>query len=96
MINMAFNKIVKSVVASTDVSYDGEVLEDGTVQVRKVTKELDVSGNVIRQKYHRHVLHPGDDYSNESDEVKAVCQQEHTAEKINARAEFVAAQEADI
>ena len=93
---MTFKNIVEIVVASTEVSYDGEILPDGTVQVRKCTVEKDASGNVISNKFHRHVLHPGDDYSDEPDEVKAVCQREHTPEKIKARAEFIAAQEAEL
>ena len=93
---MPFKKIEEVTVASTEVSYDGEILPDGTVQVRKCTIEKDADGNQISKKFHRHVLHPGDDYSNEPQEVKDVCQREHTVEKINARAAFVAAQEANL
>ena len=93
---MAFIRKEEIQVASTEVSYDGEILADGTVQVRKCTLEKDASGNVVGKKYHRHVCHPGDDYSHESQEVKDVCQKEHTPEKIQARKDFVAAQEAEL
>jgi len=91
---MTFKKIEEVLVVSTEVSYGGEILSDGTVQVRKCTLEKDASGNVVGKKYHRHVCHPGDDYSNEPQEVKDVCQREHTAEKIQARKDFILAMEA--
>jgi len=93
---MTFHKQVEITIASTEISYDGEILPDGTVQVRKCMITKDAEGNVIGKKYHRHVIHPGDDYSHESQEVKDICQREHTAEKIQARKDFVAAQEAEL
>ena len=93
---MAFRKIEEVLVVSTEVSYDGEILSDGTVQVRRCTLEKDASGNVVGKKYHRHVCHPGNDYSHEPQEVKDICQREHTPEKIQARKDFIAAhQEAE-
>jgi len=89
---MAFRKIEEVLVVSTEVSYDGEILSDGTVQVRRCTLEKDASGNVVGKKYHRHVCHPGDNYSDEPKEVKDICQREHTPEKIQARKELLAAQ----
>ena len=93
---MGFRKIIKEPPASTEISYGGEILPDGTVQVQKCTIAKDASGKVIGRKYHRHVCHPGDDYSNEPQEVKDICQHEHTPEKIQARKDFVAAQEAEL
>ena len=90
---MTFKKIEEIEIASTEVSYDGEILADGTVQVRKCTINKDAAGNQIGCTYHRHVLHPGDDYSNEPEEVKDICQREHTAEKIQARKDFIVAME---
>jgi hypothetical protein len=49
-------------------------------------------GNVISQSYHRHTIPPGQDYSNECDKVKAICQATHTAEVIAA---YQAMQEAN-
>jgi len=93
---MTFRKQVEITIASTEVSHDGEILADGTVQVRKCTLEKDASGNLVGKKYHRHVCHPGGDYSHEPEEIKAECQREHTPEKIQARKDFIAAQEAEL
>lgn len=35
-------------------------------------------------KHHRHVIMPGQDYSNEPREVQEVCAREHTQEVIDA------------
>lgn len=60
-----------------------EIVENGTVQVRSKTAimEDDVQ---ISAFFQRHVINPGDDYSNESDRVKAVCAAIHTKELIEA------------
>jgi hypothetical protein len=68
-----------------------EVVENGTVQVRTATRIVE-DGNVISQSYHRHCISPGQDYSNECDKVKAICQATHTAEVIAA---YQAMQEAN-
>ena len=60
-----------------------EVTENGHVQVRTATRIVE-DGNVISQSYHRHTIAPGQDYSNECDKVKAICQATHTAEVIAA------------
>jgi len=93
---MTFKKIEEVKIASTEISYDGEILVDGTVQVRKCTIEKDKAGNEIGCTYHRHVFHPGDDYSNEPEEVQVECRREHTPEKIQARKDFVAAQRTEL
>jgi hypothetical protein len=49
------------------------------VQVRTATRIVE-DGNVISSSYHRHVIAPGDDYSAEDAEVKAVCAAVHTDE----------------
>ena len=89
---MTFKRIEEVQIASSEVSYGGEILPDGTVQVRKCTIEKDAEGNVVSKKFHRHVLHPGDDYSNEPQEVKDVCAVEHTPQRISDREAFVLAQ----
>jgi predicted SnoaL-like aldol condensation-catalyzing enzyme len=48
-----------------------EVLEDGVVQVKRVTRVLK-DGVEIAQQYHRHVLEPGADTTAQVDKVKAV------------------------
>ena len=65
------------------------------IQVRERTDIVE-DGNVISSSYHRWVIAPGQDYSNESADVKAMCQQFHTEEVINAYNTFVAEQEAAI
>ena len=60
-----------------------EVLEDGVVQVRTATRIVE-DGNVISSSYHRHVVAPGSDYSNEDARVQAICAATHTAEVIAA------------
>ena len=60
-----------------------EVIENGCVQVRTATRIVE-DGNVISSSYHRHVVAPGDDYSNEDARVQAICAATHTAEVIAA------------
>ena len=48
-----------------------------SVQVRTCTKVLE-DGVELSSGYHRHVVSAGDDYSNESPEVQAICQVVHT------------------
>ena len=51
------------------------------VQVRTCTKVLE-DGVELSSGYHRHVVVAGQDYSNESTEVQAICAAVHTAEVI--------------
>jgi hypothetical protein len=67
-----------------------EVLENGCVQVRTKTA-IKEDGVEISSKFHRHVVAPGDDYSQEDAKVQAICSAIHTAEVIAA---YQAAQEA--
>ena len=60
-----------------------EVIEDGSVQVRTKTAIME-DGKQISGNFHRHVVAPGDDYSNEDERVKAICAVTHTAEVIAA------------
>jgi hypothetical protein len=53
-----------------------EVLENGCVQVRTKTMIIE-DGNQISGTFHRHVIAPGDDYSHETNRVKAVCAATH-------------------
>ena len=47
------------------------------VQVRTCTKVME-DGVELSSGYHRHVITAGDDYSNESAEVQAICAAVHT------------------
>jgi len=58
-----------------------EVVENGSVQVRTKTAIME-DGKQISGTFHRHVVAPGDDYSNEDARVQAVCAATHTADVI--------------
>ena len=49
-----------------------EVLESGSIQVRQAIRILE-DGEVLSTSYHRHVLSPGDDLTNEDPKVAAVA-----------------------
>jgi hypothetical protein len=67
-----------------------EVVENGCIQVRtKISIKED--GLEISSKFHRHVVVPGDDYSQEDAKVQAIAASIHTTEMIAA---YQAAQEA--
>ena len=53
------------------------------VQVRTCTKVLE-DGVELSSGYHRHVVTAGDDYSNQSAEVQAICAAVHTTAVIAA------------
>lgn len=60
-----------------------EVVENGCVQVRTATV-LTEDGQVIGRSFHRHVVAPGDDYSQEDARVQSICAATHTAEVIES------------
>ena len=68
-----------------------ETLENGCVQVRTDTRILD-DGVTVSSSFHRHVVAPGDDYSQEDDRVKAICSAIQTPEVV---AQYQAQQEAN-
>jgi hypothetical protein len=68
-----------------------EVVENGCVQVRTATRIME-DGKQISGTYHRHVIAPGDDYSHETNRVKAICAATHTADVVD---NYKAAQEAN-
>ena len=53
------------------------------VQVRTCTKVLE-DGVELSSGYHRHVVMAGQDYSNESAEVQAICEVVHTDAVVTA------------
>lgn len=67
-----------------------EIVENGCVQVRTKTAILE-DGKEISSKFHRHTVVPGDDYSHETNRVKAVCAAVHDQWTVDA---YKAAQEA--
>jgi hypothetical protein len=60
-----------------------EVIENGCVQVRTKTAIME-DGKQISGSFHRHVVAPGNDYSNEDAKVQAICAATHTADVIAA------------
>lgn len=60
-----------------------EVVENGSVQVRTATKIME-DGTQISGTFHRHVVVPGNDYSQEDARVQAICAAVHTTEVIAA------------
>ncbi len=63
-----------------------EVTQNGSVQVRTATKTIE-NDTVISLLFHRHVVSPGDDYSNEDARVQAICAATHTTDVVAAYAE---------
>lgn len=68
-----------------------EVIENGCVQVRTRTSILE-DGQQISGTFHRHVVVPGADYSNEDARVQAICAATHTPEVVAAYQAAQAAQ----
>ena len=53
------------------------------IQIRTKTAVIE-DGVELSSSFHRHVVTAGDDYSNESAEVQAICELMHTDEVIAA------------
>ncbi len=49
-----------------------EVMESGAIQVRSAIRVLE-DGEVLSQSYHRHVLQPGDDLTDQDPKVVAIA-----------------------
>jgi hypothetical protein len=60
-----------------------EVIENGCIQVRTKTA-IKEDGVEISGKFHRHVVVPGADYSQEDAKVQAIAASIHTPEVIAA------------
>ena len=60
-----------------------EVVENGSIQVRTKTS-IKEDGVEITSQFHRHVVAPGADYSQEDAKVQSICASIHTAEVIAA------------
>jgi hypothetical protein len=84
---MALNK--------TEVTDKIETLENGTIQVRTATR-IDEDGTVLSSSFHRHVLTPGDDLTNEDPKVVAIANAVWTPEVVSAYEANAAAQEAEM
>jgi hypothetical protein len=60
-----------------------EVLENGIIQVRQATKIIE-DGVELSQSFQRWSIAPGQDYSDQPDNVKAICQVTHTQVVVDA------------
>jgi len=69
-----------------------EVLEKGQVQVRTATRVLE-DGAVLSSSFHRHVLAPGDDLTEQDAKVSAIATATWTPEVVTAYEAMIAAQE---
>ena len=72
-----------------------EVLEMGQVQVRTATRVLE-DGAVLSSSFHRHVLAPNDDLTDQDPKVSAIATATWTPEVISAYEAQIAAQEAEM
>ena len=55
-----------------------EILENGSIQVRTKTA-IKEDGSEINSTFHRRVIVPGDNYSQEESKIRAICAVVHTA-----------------
>lgn len=60
-----------------------ELTELNTIQIRTATI-VERDGEEISRAYHRHVIQPGDDYSQEDPRVQAIANAIWTQEVVNA------------
>lgn len=65
------------------IEYRHEVLPDGHIQVRR-DDQIWEDGVFLSHAYHRHVLHPGQDTSQEDPETQRIAAVVHTPEVVVA------------
>ena len=82
-------------LTKTEVTDKIEVLENGTIQVRSAIRIME-NGSVLSSSFHRHVLTPGQDLTDQDPKVSAICNAVHTPEVIAAYEAMLAAQEAEM
>jgi DNA-binding transcriptional regulator LsrR (DeoR family) len=82
-------------LTKTEVVDKIEVLENGTLQVRCATR-IDEDGTVLSSSFHRHVLAPNDDLTDQDPKVVAIANATWTAEVISAYEAQMAEQEAEM
>jgi|TARA_R110000751_G_scaffold49054_2_gene109427 hypothetical protein len=79
--------MLEKVISEDKIEIVGEFK---SIQVRTCTKVLE-DGVELSAGFHRHVVSAGDDYSNESAEVQAICSAVHTDAVVAAKAAHDAA-----
>jgi hypothetical protein len=67
----------------------------GQVQVRTATRVLE-DGAILSSSFHRHVLHPGHDLTDQDPKVVAIANATWTPEVVAAYEAILAAQEAEM
>jgi len=72
-----------------------ETLENGTIQVRTATRVLE-DGTVLSSSFHRHVLAPNDDLTDQDPKVVAIANAVWTDEVVSAYEAQMAEQEAEM
>jgi hypothetical protein len=82
-------------LTKTEVVDKIEVLENGTIQVRCATR-IDEDGTVLSSSFHRHVLAPNEDLTDQDPKVVAIANAVWDADTIAAYEATVAAQEAEM
>lgn len=78
-------------IEKTQVVDQIEIVENGCVQVRTSVRVIE-DGKTIAQRFQRHVICPGDDYSGKDSRVQAICSAAHTADVIQTYKAAIAAQ----
>ena len=73
--------MLEKVISEDKIEIVGEFK---AVQIRTCTKVLE-DGIELSSGFHRHVVSAGDDYSNESPEVQAICAAVHTDAVVAAK-----------
>jgi predicted regulator of Ras-like GTPase activity (Roadblock/LC7/MglB family) len=66
-----------------------EVLQNNTIQIRNANI-IEKDGVEIARTYHRHVLSPGDDITNEDSKVKTIANAIWTEQAVNAYKALIA------
>jgi len=56
---------------SKKVSFDHQILEDGQIQVRRITRIME-DGKELSKAYHRHCVDPTSDLAKEDDRTKLI------------------------
>jgi len=86
-----------SLVERTVVTKIEVVSEFKHIQIQTDSQIVDdVTGEIkAKDNFHRKVIHPGDDYSNESDDVKVIADAVWTDEIVKKMADFRIAEARD-
>jgi hypothetical protein len=72
-----------------EISYNHTIDEEGDIQVQRITTIME-DGVEIAQNNHRHVVHPGDDTTNEDERTKGYAGLVHKKALIDKYKERVA------